>query len=82
MKYKFKKIYDPSKRITLKRLEEYQDEIMSIMQATRELEEFSPEIGSVIEGYNKKSCDKTMMIKGKIWCRFELWDYRYYGKKS
>ncbi len=64
MKYKFKKIYDPSKRITLKRLEEYQDEIMSIMQATRELEEFSPEIGSVIEGYNKKSCDKTMMIKG------------------
>lgn len=55
------------KKIPLKRLEKYSEEINQALekrQAMQELEEYSTEISSVITDYNRKSCEETMMVKG------------------
>lgn len=55
------------KRIPIKRLEGYADEIEQVLekqQALKELEEYSSEIDSVLIDYNRKSCEETMMVKG------------------
>lgn len=55
------------KNIALKRLEKYEEEINQAIQkqqAMQELEQYSLEIESVINDYNRKSCEETMMVKG------------------
>lgn len=56
------------KRIPLKRLAKHAEEIDKVLQekqdAIKELEQYSLEISSVIDSYNRKSCEETMMIKG------------------
>lgn len=55
------------KRIPLKRLEKYKEQIgqaFEKQEAMQELEEYSLEIASVITDYNRKSCEETMMVKG------------------
>lgn len=52
---------ESGKRIPLKRLGKYEEEIERNLQ---ELGEYSSEISSVITDYNRKSCEETMMVKG------------------
>lgn len=57
----YKETKESGKRIPLKRLEQYAEEIQKALQ---ELGEYSSEISSVITDYNRKSCEETMMVKG------------------
>ncbi len=55
------------KRIPIKRLEGYTEEISQALekqQALKELGEYSSEIDFVLTDYNRKSCEETMMVKG------------------
>ena len=55
------------REIPKKRLAKYGREIdiaLQKRQALKEIEEYSSEISSVINDYNRKSCEETMMIKG------------------
>lgn len=56
-----KKFNDSSKRIKLKRLEQYKKEIMEVMD---ELSEYSLEMSAIFNDYNRKSTEETMMVKG------------------
>lgn len=71
MKFEMKRSYKESKlsgkRIPLKRLEKYGQQIeqsLEKQQAIQELGKYSSEISSVIADYNRKSCEETMMVKG------------------
>ena len=59
------------KKLKLKRIEQYEDEINKILreletkqEELQELEEYSTEIKAVITDYNRKSTEETMMAKG------------------
>lgn len=60
MKKQYKE-QDSKNRIPLKRLEKYASDIKEVFQG---LEEYSSEISSVLNDYNRKSCEETMMVKG------------------
>lgn len=58
---------ESGKKIQLKRLEKYKEQIgqaLDKQKAMQELEKYSLEIASVITDYNRKSCEETMMVKG------------------
>ena len=61
---------DSRKKIPIKRMAIYSDEIKEALGkvekqiSMQELEEYSSEISAVIDDYNKKSTEETMMVKG------------------
>lgn len=55
------------KKISIERLGAYTNEIEEVLkkqESIKELEEYYPEIEATMDGYNRKSCEETMMVKG------------------